>query len=142
MTRKYNFSKNWVEPGMAGSVHLLYDAMRDTYNERPELKTQSLSDWQYRMATYLTSRMRCEVLAYCDGEVVGATSLAITDDIHVGATLEVLATYIHKDHRSTAVIKGFLRMSESIARSLGVRTLSVTKYQGPYRYSLRYIPTS
>lgn len=142
MISKYSFTKRWVEPGMAGSVYLLYDAMRAVYDERPELKTQSLVDWQYRMSTYLTSRMRCEVLAYCDGEVVGATSLGINDDIHVGATLEVLATFIDKDHRSTAVIKGFLRMSESIARSLGLKTLSVTKYQGPYRYSLRYIPIS
>lgn len=142
MTRKYNFTKQWVEPNAIGSVPMLHDAMRLTYESRPELKYQTLKEWQTRMSLYLTSRMRCEVLAYCDGEVVGATSLGINDDIHVGATLEVLATFIDKDHRSTAVIKGFLRMSESIARSLGLKTLSVTKYQGPYRYSLRYIPIS
>ena len=142
MTSEYGFIKQWVKAGEIGSVPMLYDAMRLTYESRPELKCQTLDEWQSRICEYLTYRTRCEVLAYHGTKLVGATSLAINDDIHVGATLEVLATFIDKDHRSTAVIKGFLRMSESIARSLGLKTLSVTKYQGPYRYSLRYIPIS
>lgn len=94
------------------------------------------------MTGYLTARLRCEILAYHEGKLIGATSLAIADDLHVGPTLEVLATFIDLEHRQSSVIKGFLIASKSIAKSLGVKTLSVTKYQGPYKYSLRYIPIS
>lgn len=144
MTEAYKFVKQWVEPNAIGSlpIPVIRDAMCSTYESRPELQFQSIEDWQSRMLGYLTARMRCEVVVYHGEVAIGATSLAITDDIHVGATLEVLATFIAHEHRSVEVIKGLLRESKAIAKSLGLKTLSVSKYQGPYRYSLRYIPIS
>lgn len=140
MTKPYIMIGEWVDAGDSGRTNLLIPAMVGLYLSRPELRLRTTNEWVDGMLRYLTERRRYELVAYdTEDKVVGATSFAVQDDLHVGMTLEVLATFITKEYRGTELVKQFYMMQRAIAKGLDCKTLSITKYLGPYKYSLRYV---